>query len=255
MIDIDLTRKISLVTGATGQLGRVIAARLAEAGSDVALQYHGNREKAEELVTACMERGVRAVSVQADVTDLNSVRAMGDEVSRQLGMPDIIVNNAVIQCYPWNTVLDEDEESYTSQYRSCVLHNVFMAKVFVPAMMEKNWGRVIGINTECAMQAAPTTSAYTSGKRGMDGILRVLAKEVGQHQITVNQVAPGWMISDKYRETGEESQPGYEQNVPLRRRGEDRDIANAVVFLASDLAQFITGTYLPVCGGNVMPCI
>jgi 3-oxoacyl-[acyl-carrier protein] reductase len=89
----------------------------------------------------------------------------------------------------------------------------------------------------------------------MDRVLRVLAKEVGPHQITVNQVAPGWMISDKYRGTPEEHPPEYEANVQLRRRGYDQDIANAVTFLASDLAAFITGAYLPVCGGNVMPAI
>ena len=106
-----------------------------------------------------------------------------------------------------------------------------------------------------AQEACPNQSAYISGKAGMDRVLRVLAKEVGPHQITVNQVAPGWMISDKYRGTPEEHPPEYEANVPLRRRGYDQDIANAVTFLASDLAAFITGAYLPVCGGNVMPAI
>jgi 3-oxoacyl-[acyl-carrier protein] reductase len=105
------------------------------------------------------------------------------------------------------------------------------------------------------MQNFPNQSAYVSGKRGMDGVLRVLAKEIGEHQITVNQVAPGWMISDKYRGTPEEIQPEYSANVPLKRRGYDQDIANAVAFLASDLAAFITGAYIPVSGGNVMPAI
>ena len=136
-----------------------------------------------------------------------------------------------------------------------MLHNVLMAKAFVPAMIRKGWGRVIAINTECAMQNTPNQSAYVSGKRGMDGVLRVLAREIGEHQITVNQVAPGWMISDKYRGTPEERQPEYEKNVPLKRRGYDQDVANAVAFLASDLAAFITGAYIPVCGGNVMPAI
>jgi 3-oxoacyl-[acyl-carrier protein] reductase len=132
---------------------------------------------------------------------------------------------------------------------------VHMAQAFVPGMIEKKWGRVIAINTECAMQNAPGQSAYVSGKRGMDGVLRCLAKEVGGHGITVNQVAPGWMISEKSRAEGTERQEQYERNIPLRRRGEDQDIANAVAFLASDLAGFISGVYLPVCGGNVMPGI
>jgi 3-oxoacyl-[acyl-carrier protein] reductase len=89
----------------------------------------------------------------------------------------------------------------------------------------------------------------------MDGVLRVLAKEVGNHQITVNQVAPGWTISDKDRERGSERSERYESTVPLSRRGTDQEIANVVAFLASDLASFITGAYIPVCGGNVMPTI
>ncbi|HUS58196.1 MAG TPA: SDR family oxidoreductase, partial [Planctomycetota bacterium] len=155
----------------------------------------------------------------------------------------------------WTTVLNQAPADYEGQFRSCVLHNVLMAKAFAPAMIRKRWGRIIAINTECAMQNHPTQSAYVSGKRGMDGVLRVLAKEIGEHNVTVNQVAPGWTISDKYRSTGTERQEGYEKNVPLRHRGDDHDIANAVAFLASDLARFITGVYLPVCGGNVMPTI
>ncbi len=178
---------------------------------------------------------------------------MRDAIVRELGEPDILVNNAVIQ-YEWTTVLEQDPKDYESQFRSCVLQNVLMAKAFVPAMIRRKWGRIIAINTECAMQNHPTQSAYVSGKRGMDGVLRVLAREIGEHNITVNQVAPGWMISDRYRGGGE-SQPEYDRNVPLRHRGEDQDIANAVAFLASDLARFITGVYLPVCGGNVMPAI
>ena len=89
----------------------------------------------------------------------------------------------------------------------------------------------------------------------MDGIFRVMARELGPHRVTVNQVAPGWMISDKYRTEGTESQPDYEATVPLGRRGTDQDVANMVAFLASDLADFITGAFIPVCGGNVMPTI
>jgi 3-oxoacyl-[acyl-carrier protein] reductase len=89
----------------------------------------------------------------------------------------------------------------------------------------------------------------------MDGVYRILAKEIGEHGITVNQVAPGWTISDADRERGTERSESYEAGVPLKRRGTDQEIANAVAFLASDLASFITGVYIPVCGGNVMPTI
>jgi 3-oxoacyl-[acyl-carrier protein] reductase len=199
--------------------------------------------------------GVRAMSVQADVTDAASIEAMQKSIARTLGDPDIIVNNAVIQIHPWQSVLDESIEDYQSQFRSCVLHNVLMAKAFVPAMIEKRWGRVIGISTECAMQCTPSQSAYAAGKRGMDGVLRVLAREIGPHQITVNQVAPGWTVSDKDRAAGTERQEAYEKNIPLRRRGTDQEIAHVVAFLASDLASYVTGAFIPVCGGDVMPSI
>ena len=231
-----------------------MARTLARCGSDVAIHYHQNREQAEVLHGELSQLGVRAMAVQADVTDAESVMAMRDAIVSELGDPHIIVNNAVIQ-YHWTSVLEQGLEDYEGQFRSCVLHNVLMAKAFVPAMIARNYGRIVAINTECAMENFPTQSAYVAGKRGMDGVLRVLAKEVGAHQITVNQVAPGWTISDRDREAGRGRSPSYEKKVPLARRGTDQEIANVVAFLASDLASFITGAYIPVCGGAVMPAI
>jgi 3-oxoacyl-[acyl-carrier protein] reductase len=251
---IDLSNKLAVVTGASGELGRMITRTLADCGADVVIHYHGAQAKAEALLKEVRAKGVRAMTVQADIGNVKSVTAMKDAIVSTLGDPSIVVNNAVSQ-YTWTTVLEQAVEDYESQFRTCVLQNVLMAKTFAPAMIRQRWGRIIAINTECAMQNFPNQSAYVSGKRGMDGVLRVLAKEIGEHQITVNQVAPGWMISDKYRGTPQEHQPVYEKNVPLKRRGYDQDIANAVAFLASDLAAFITGAYIPVCGGNVMPTI
>jgi len=228
---------------------------LSSCGADVAVCYHRAEDRARELVSDAVDKGVRAIAVHTDVTVEESILEMRDQVKATLGDADIIVNNAVIQCYPWLSVLDQPISDYESQYRSCVVHNVLMARAFVPGMMTKDWGRVIAINSECAMQANPGQSAYVSGKRGMDGVLRVLAREVGEHQVTVNQIAPGWMVSDKYRVDGVVSQEEYERSVPLRRRGEDQDIANLVAFLASDLAGFISGQFISVSGGNVMPCI
>lgn len=256
---IDLSKKIAVVTGATGQLGRVMVRTLAECGASIAVHYHQNDCKARELCHEIEAMGVKSVAVQADVTVFDSILRMRDQVTKALGAADIIVNNAVIQYSPWKEVLEEDIAVYESQFRSCVLHNVYMAKAFAPAMVKKEYGRIIGINTECAMQNFPGQSGYVAGKRGMDGVLRILAREIGPHQVTVNQVAPGWTVSDKdraktsfFRGSGDSS---YSKTVPLRRRGTDQEVANVVAFLASDLAGFITGSYIPVCGGNVMPAI
>jgi 3-oxoacyl-[acyl-carrier protein] reductase len=253
-MNIDLSGRIAVVTGASGELGRVIALTLAQCGADVGVHFHHNRPKAEGVAAEIAKLGRRTCLLQGDVSEAKSVRALGGQMRSELGWPDIVVNNAVVQ-YKWKPVLEQAVEDYESQFRSCVLQNVLMAQVFTPAMIAKKYGRIIAINTECAMQNFPTQSAYVAGKRGMDGVLRVLAREIGEHGITVNQVAPGWMISAKDRQAGSERQPAYEKLVPLARRGEDQDIANAVAFLASDLARFISGVYLPVSGGSVMPGI
>lgn len=252
MLAIDLTDRTALVTGATSELGRVMVRALAEAGANLAIHYHGNRGKAEELAAACQAAGRAAAIFQADITVQADVEAMREAVASQLGEPDIVVTNAVIQ-YQWTSVLEQAEADYESQFRSCVMQNVLMAKAFVPAMKARGWGRFIGINTECTMQCSKSQSAYIAGKAGMDRVLRVLAREVGEHGITVNQVAPGWTLSEN--RTAEGTPRWYMDGVPLKRRGTDREIANVVAFLASDLASFITGAYIPVCGGNVMPAI
>lgn len=254
MLKIDLTGKTAIVTGATGQLGRVMVRTMAQCGADVVIHYNSNEEKANALLKEIQTGGRRAAIARADVTDFSSILRMRDELQERQFVPDIVVDNAVIQ-YRWVTVLEQSPEDYESQFRSCVMQNVLMAKAFIPHMIERKGGRFIGINTECSMQQFPTQSAYVSGKRGMDGVLKVLAKEVGEHQITVNQVAPGWTISERDRLAGSEHSAEYEQKVPLKRRGTDQEIANVVAFLASDLASFITGAYIPVCGGNVMSAL
>jgi len=252
MIPIDLSGNVALVTGATGELGRAMVRTLARAGADVVVHYFRNADQADALVKELRALGRAAVAVRADITDEGSVNALRASIEKKLRSPDIVVANAVIQ-YVWTTVLDQPLSDYESQFRSCVAQAVLLAKAFVPAMTERKWGRVIGINTECSMQCWESQSAYVSGKRGMDGVLRVLAREVGQHGITVNQVAPGWTVSENRPDTPAEQ--WYRNRVPLRRRGTDQEIANVVAFIASDLARFISGVYIPVCGGTVMPSI
>lgn len=255
-MQIDLSGHLALVTGATGDLGRVMVRVLADCGANVAVHYRQNRAKADELCRLVESSGGEALAVQAEVGDIASVTAMKDCVAANLGSPDIIVNNAVTQ-YPWKSVLEQPVEDYVSQFETCVLHNVNMVKTFLPGMVERGWGRVIGINTECSLQCWPGQSAYVSGKHGMTGFLQTLAKEVGPMGVTVNQVAPGWMYSDRDREKSlpPDAQPNaYAQAVPLKHRGEDVDVAWLVAFLASGYARFITGAFIPVNGGGpVLP--
>lgn len=255
MLNLDLSRHVALVTGGSGELGRTMCRTLAQCGATVAVHYLGSKDKAHEVVSSIKEMGGEAAAFQANITDAASISDLRSAVEGSLGVPTILVNNAVIQ-YSWKSVLEQNITDYESQFRSCVLQNVLMAQTFVPGMIKKGeGGRIIAINTECSMQNFVGQSAYVSGKRGMDGVLRVLAKEIGDHQITVNQVAPGWTKSDKYKDLLPDPQAEYAANLPLKRTGTDQEIANVVAFLASDLASYITGAYIPVCGGNVMPAI
>ncbi|MBR1457806.1 MAG: SDR family oxidoreductase [Oscillospiraceae bacterium] len=254
MLQIDLTGKIALVTGASGELGRTISRTLAGCGADVALHYNHGAERAEAVANELREMGRRAVTVQADVTDAQSVMQMQQTVKASLGVPTLIVANAVIQ-YPWTSILEQPLEDFQSQFDSCAMQTVHLAKAFLPDMIAAGAGRYVAINTECAAMAESGVGAYTAGKRALDGIIRVLAKEVGCHNITVNQVAPGWTISERDRMNHTESAPDYDKTVPLGRRGTDAEIAQMVAFLLSDLASFTTGAYIPVSGGRVMPAI
>lgn len=250
-MNINLNGKLALVTGASGELGRVMARTLAECGADIAVHYGKSREPALALVAELRAMGRRAEAFQADITDAASVAALKTAVVSTLGDPDIVVANAVVQ-YPWKAILDQPLVDFASQYDSCVLQSVLLAKAFVGAMQTRGWGRYIAISTECTVQAFVNQGAYVAGKRGLDGLLRVLAKEVGPSGVTVNQVAPGWTVSERDRAQGTEVRAGYDEGVPLRRRGTDQEVANAVAFLASPLASFTTGAWLPVTGGNVI---
>lgn len=253
-MQIDLNGKKALVTGGSGGLGRTMVKRLAECGADVAIHYHSDESSAMKLVDELTAMGRKAAAFQADVTDMDSVFAMRDKVAEEFGMPDILIPNAVIQ-YDRKHLLEQDIKDYYSQFDSCVMQMVYLAKAFIPHMQEMHYGRIAVINTECSVAAEPDFSAYVAAKRGLDGIVRVLAKEVGPDGITINQIAPGWTITDKEREWGVNPAPEYTASVPLRRRGNDDDIANMAAFLVSDLAGFTTGAFIPVAGGRVMPAI
>jgi 3-oxoacyl-[acyl-carrier protein] reductase len=253
-MQIDLTGKLALITGATGDLGRVITRTLAQAGADVVIHYYANAAKAEELAGEVRAMGRRALTVQADIRQQESVEAMNRAIVSWFKAPEIVIANAV-SSYTWTSILAQPALDFVDQFATCVLQNVFLSKAFIPAMIDKQYGRYIAMNSECSILTAPDSAAYASAKKGMDGLLRVLMKEVSGHQITVNQVAPGWTISDRDRAAAHPDDQGYIDHVPMKRRGTDQEIANVVAFLASDLASFVNGAYIPVNGGTALPGI
>ena len=252
-IQIDCQGKIALITGASGKLGGTMAKTLAAAGADIALHYFHNVDAAKSLAAEIEAMGRRCILVQGPVADQTSVQAIKASIEEALGSVNILVLNAVSQIHPWRNVLEETEERVRDQFESCSLQALHMCQAFVPTMCEHGWGRVIGISTECIMQLYPTQSAYVAAKRGMDGILRILANEVGEHEVTVNQVAPGWINSDNSDDQNDGAQGYINKNSKMGRRASDQDVANSVTFLASDLARSVTGQWISVSCGSVSP--
>lgn len=250
-LEIDCSGKTALVTGASGNLGGTMAKTLAQAGANVALHYFSNAQPLEQVQADIEALGQKACLVQGDVSKPDDIKQMKETISKELGSVDILVLNAVSQIFPWKTVLEETEERYINQFNSCSLQALHMCQAFVPEMCSRGWGRVIGISTECIMQLYPTQSAYVSAKRGSDGLLRVLASEVGEQGVTVNQVAPGWIDTGKEHETKEFEKEYVEKNSVMGRRASDQDVANTVTYLASDLARSMTGSWIPVSCGSV----
>jgi 3-oxoacyl-[acyl-carrier protein] reductase len=251
---IDLHGRIALVTGATGQLGRVMVEALAAYGADVAIHYRSDQTFAEALAAKVAANGRRALTVQADIMDGAAIAAMGATIRAGLGEPDVVVLNAVSHGASFLPIMESPPSFFVDQFTSCTMQAVHLAHTFAPAMRARKSGRFIGISSDCAHQLHAREGAYSAAKRGMDGIFRTLAKELGPDGITVNQVAPGWTISERSRAAPDDD-ADYIKRVPLRRRGTDQEIAAAVAFLASDLAGFITGLWLPVTGGTAMPGI
>lgn len=252
-IHIDAQGKIALITGASGKLGGTMAKTLAAAGADIALHYFHNFDAAQAVANEIKNMGRRCTLVQGPVADQSSVQSIKAQIEEALGAVDILVLNAVSQIHPWRNLLDESEERVRDQFESCSLQTLHMCQAFVPTMCANSWGRVIGISTECIMQLYPTQSAYVAAKRGMDGMLRILANEVGEHEVTVNQVAPGWINSDNSDDQNEGAQGYIKKNSKMGRRASDQDVANSVAFLASDLARSVTGQWISVSCGSASP--
>lgn len=165
MLELNLTGHIAVVTGGSGNLGRVICRTLAQCGADICVHYNGSKDKAEKVAQEIRAMGRRAMVAQADVGDLASVLKMRDAVEAELGQADIIVNNAVAQ-YKWTSVLEQDEKDFDSQYRSCVLHNVHMAKAFVPAMQQKRWGASLPSTPSAPCRISPARGRISPASAG-----------------------------------------------------------------------------------------
>ncbi|PTF58293.1 3-oxoacyl-[acyl-carrier-protein] reductase [Staphylococcus chromogenes] len=242
--------KVALVTGASRGIGRSIALQLAEEGYNVAINYAGNKEKAEEVVNQIKEKGVEAFAIQANVSNPDEVKAMIKEVINQFGSVDVLVNNAGITR---DNLLMRMKEQEWDDVIDTNLKGVFncIQKV-TPQMLRQKGGRIINLTSIVGAVGNPGQINYVASKAGVIGMTKTAARELASRQITVNAVAPGFIVSDMTNALNEDLKNGMKAQIPLGHFGEDTDIAHTVAFLASDKAKYITGQTIHVNGGMHM---
>ncbi len=244
-----LSPRTAIVTGASQGLGRGIAISLGAAGYRVVVNYFSSKSAAEETVAKIEAAGGIAVAIRADVRAPDEVEFLTTETTRLFGAPEIIVHNAsgpqplkAFEEYTWTDFQD--------QLDFFVKAPVLLTRSTISAMKQARWGRIIMIGSEVVDLGNSNYSAYVAAKAAMVGLTRAWATEFGPSQITVNLVAPGWIPVARHAGCAPETLDSYAAGVPLQRQGAPKDVGEAVAYLASEKAGFVTGQCLAVNGGN-----
>jgi 3-oxoacyl-[acyl-carrier protein] reductase len=237
-----LTGKVAIVTGSSRGIGRAIAERLARDGAHVVINYSGNAEKAQEVVKAIETAGSKAIAIKADLSNPEDVRHLFDETENQLGPLNILVNNA--GTFVMKPAIDITLEEF-DKVIAVNVRGVFLA-LQEAARRIQDGGRIINLASNATVMSLANQSVYAASKAAVEQFTRVLAKELGARQITVNAVAPGATETDMVPDVAREVVP---KQTPLGRLGQPEDIADVVAFIASEEARWITGQIIGANGG------
>ena len=242
--------KVALVTGASRGIGRAIALRLAGEGAKVAINYAGNTTKAEAVKAEIEQNGGEAILVQADVADSSAVEAMVAKVTGAFGQIDILVNNAgITRDGLLMRMKEEDFDAVVNTNLKGVFH---CTKTVSKLMMKKRSGRIINMASVVGIMGNAGQTNYAAAKAGVIGFSKSAAKELAARGITVNVVAPGFIDTDMTAAMTDKAKELTLTGIPMKKMGTPEDVANAVLFLASDCASYITGQTVNVDGGMVM---
>ena len=243
----DLAGKTAIVTGGSRGIGAAIAQKLAEEGANIAIVYAGRHEAAETCAKQCQEKGVRAEAYCCDVSDFDASRQTVEQIRKDFGRVDILINNAGVtqdglllsmKEEAWDTVLDTNLKGAFHMIRHC--SGLFL---------RQRSGRIVNIASVVGMTGNAGQSNYAASKAGLIGLTKSTAKELGARGILCNAVAPGW-IETEMTETISEKKKLWFRQIPLGRGGKPEEVAEAVTFLAK--ADYITGEVLRVDGGMAM---
>ncbi len=242
-----LTGKTALVTGATRGIGRAVALKFAAEGADVAFTYRSQHEAAQSLVAELEGMGVRAKAYTSDAASFEDAHNVVEDVKTTFGHIDILVNNAGITKdglmmrmneEQWDAVIDTNLKSAFNFIHACT-----------PIMARQRCGSIINMSSVVGVSGNAGQCNYSASKAGLIGLSKSIAKEMGSRGIRSNCIAPGFIATDMTSALPEDVRKDWEKQIPLRRGGTPDDVANVALFLASDLAAYVTGQVINCCGG------
>lgn len=244
-----LENKTALITGATRGIGKGIATTFAKQGANVAFTYSSSVEAAEALEKELAAFGIKAKGYQSNAAKFDAAQELAAEVLKEFGSIDVLINNAGIT--KDNLLMRISEEDFDSVIE-VNLKSVFnLTKAVIRPMMKQRGGSIINMSSVVGVQGNAGQTNYAASKSGMLGFTKSVALELGSRNIRCNAIAPGFIETEMTAKLDEKVVDGWRQSIPLKRGGAPEDIANACVFLASDMSTYITGQTLNVDGGMI----
>jgi len=249
-VSLTLEGKVALISGSSRGIGRAIALKVAECGASVVVNYFNSGEAADEVVSKIIETGGKAIAIKADVSDYKQAQDLIKFSIDTFGKLDILVNNAGITRDKLIMLMTEED---WDDVQSTNLKSTFnCSKAAVKHMVRNRYGRIINITSVAGQMGNAGQSNYSASKAGQIGFTKALAREVAVRNITVNGIAAGYIETDIWKNVPENMRDAVISLIPLGRKGLPEEIANAVAFLASDQAAYITGQILGIDGGMAM---
>ena len=245
-----LEGKVAIITGASRGIGKGIAEVFADQGATIAFTYASSDEKARAFEAELAAKGVKAKGYKSDASDFNAAQTLVDEVVAEFGTVDILVNNAGITR---DTLLMRMSEEQWDDVLNTNLKSAFnLTKAFLKHFLGNRAGSIINMTSIVGITGNAGQANYAASKAGMIGFTKSVAKELGSRNVRCNAIAPGFIETEMTESLNEDVKKSWIDTIPLKRGGTPDDVANACLFLASDLSTYITGQTINVCGGMVM---